>query len=518
MVRPGLTGWAQIKAPYASTLRGVDREAQVRPLLHQESVAVPGHLDPALHGAGSCSWDEVPDDRADARRAALPEAPVDLLRHAARPRAGLRILYLCHRVPYPPDKGEKIRAFHQIQALARRHRVHLLTLADGRAARPGAAWRRSASGSRSSRSTARRATCARRSGRCGRGRSRLSFFESEELAARRARAGPAASGSTSPSSTARRWRPTPSCSPDVPAVLDMVDVDSAKWAQYARFAPLPLRPVYALEARRLRRYEASLAGRFQRIFLATGNETRLYKANAPAARAATVLNGRGRRLLPAARPAQGGHSRRWSSPARWTTSPTSTASSTSPARSSRACAQRYPELELLIVGRAPVPAVRDLGELPGVQVTGAVGDVRPFLARAWMFVAPLRIAQGVQNKVLEAMASNVPVVCSERVLAGLADGGFRSGRDLLAAASDEEMEQRRRDADRRRRARGAPGRVRPPAAARHLPLGAQPGPLRGAGRDRRRGRRRGSSPPPPAGGRGRDGPRPTEAPGGRARA
>ena len=79
--------------------------------------------------------------------------------------------------------------------------------------------------------------------------------------------------------------------PDVPAVLDMVDVDSAKWAQYARFAPLPLRPVYALEARRLRRYEASLAGRFQRVVLATGNETRLYKAYAPEARAVTILNG-----------------------------------------------------------------------------------------------------------------------------------------------------------------------------------------------------------------------------------
>ncbi len=52
----------------------------------------------------------------------------------------------------------------------------------------------------------------------------------------------------------------------------------------------------------------------------------------------------------------------------------------------------------------PSPAVRALGDLPGVQVTGAVGDVRPFLARAWVFVAPLRIAQGVQNKVLEAMA------------------------------------------------------------------------------------------------------------------
>jgi hypothetical protein len=73
-------------------------------------------------------------------------------------------------------------------------------------------------------------------------------------------------------------------------------------------------------------------------------------------------------------------------------------------------------------------------------VTGAVGDVRPFLARAWAFVAPLRIAQGVQNKVLEAMAMNLPVVCSERVLAGLAEGGFRHGHDLLAAGDPVSLE------------------------------------------------------------------------------
>jgi glycosyltransferase involved in cell wall biosynthesis len=62
-----------------------------------------------------------------------------------------------------------------------------------------------------------------------------------------------------------------------------------------------------------------------------------------------------------------------------------------------------------------------------------VGDVRPFLARSWVFVAPLRIAQGVQNKVLEAMASELPVACTGRVFAGLGDGGFRPDEDLVAA-------------------------------------------------------------------------------------
>ena len=368
---------------------------------------------------------------------ASPKAPVDLLRHVARPRAGLRILYLCHRVPYPPDKGEKIRAFHQVRALAERHKVTLLALCDGPVpdlapleamcervevfplSRP-ASYLRAAVGALRPRPLS------------------LSFFESKELAdrvrelVRRERFDVAVVYCSS-------MAPYAALAPDVPAILDMVDVDSAKWAQYARFAPLPLRPVYALEARRLRRYEASLAGRFQRIGFATGNETRLYKANAPSARAVTLLNGvdvdffQPLDLPKAAKPTLvfTGQMDYFAN----VDGVTHFAREVFPR-----LRQRYPEAELLIVGRSPVAAVRDLGELPGVQVTGAVGDVRPFLARAWVFVAPLRIAQGVQNKVLEAIASSLPVACSERVLAGLADGGFRSGRDLLAASTDEEME------------------------------------------------------------------------------
>jgi sugar transferase (PEP-CTERM/EpsH1 system associated) len=363
--------------------------------------------------------------------------PVDLLRHASRPRAGMRILFLCHRVPYPPDKGEKIRAFHMIRALARRHRVHVLTLADGPLpdlaplealcekvevfpmSRP-AAYIRAALGSLRPRPLT------------------LSFFHSAEMAARMRELARSerfdvmvvyCSGIASYAALM----------PDVPAVLDMVDVDSEKWAQYARFAPLALRPVYALEARRLRRYETSLGERFQRIFLATGNETRLYKAFAPKARVETVLSGVDFDFFhPMDLPKSPHPSLVFTGQMDYF------ANVDGVVQFSREVfprlRQRFPDLELLVVGRAPVAAVRDLAEMPGIVVTGAVGDVRPFLARSWAFVAPLRIAQGVQNKVLEAMASNVPVVCSERVLGGLSDGGFRSGRDVLAASSNEEME------------------------------------------------------------------------------
>jgi sugar transferase (PEP-CTERM/EpsH1 system associated) len=366
-----------------------------------------------------------------------PTTPVDLLRHVSRPRAGLKILYLCHRVPYPPDKGDKIRAFHEIRSLARRHRVHLLTLADG--AVPDLAPLEALCEKVEVFPMSRPAAYVRAALRVLRPSPlTLSFFQSAELAGRMRE-------------LARTERfdvmlvycsgiaPYAELMPDVPAVLDMVDVDSAKWSQYARFAPLPLRMIYALEARRLRRYEASLAGRFHRVLLATGNETRLYKTFAPQARVETVLSGVDVDFFQPLDLPKSPHPSLV-----FTGQMDYFANVDGVVHFAREVfprlRQRFPDLELLVVGRSPAAAVRDLGELPGVQVTGAVGDVRPFLARAWAFVAPLRIAQGVQNKVLEAIASDLPVVCTERVLAGLSDGGFRSGRDLLAADSNEEME------------------------------------------------------------------------------
>lgn len=369
--------------------------------------------------------------------APLPKAPVDLRRHVLRPRAGLKILFLCHRVPYPPDKGERIRAFHTIRGLARRHRVHLLALDDG--AGPDLGPLTALCERVEVFPLSRRAAYARAA--LGALRPRpltLSFFASKPLAERLRELGRSERfdvmvvyGSA--------MAPYAELVPDVPAVLDMVDVDSAKWAQYARFAPLALRPVYALEARRLRRYEAAIGPRFQRVVLATGNETRLYKSFAPAARAETVLSGVDFDFFQRLDLPRADHPTLV-----FTGQMDYFANVDGVVHFARKVfprlRQRFPDVELLVVGRSPVPAVRDLGELPGVQVTGAVGDVRPFLARAWVFVAPLRIAQGVQNKALEAMASDLPVVCSERVLAGLSDGGFRSGRDLLAAASNDEME------------------------------------------------------------------------------
>lgn len=77
---------------------------------------------------------------------------------------------------------------------------------------------------------------------------------------------------------------------------------------------------------------------------------------------------------------------------------------------------RFPAACLRLVGRQPVPEVRRLAELPGVEVVGQVADVRPYVANAAVVVAPLRIARGLQNKVLEGMAMSKPVVASPQAL------------------------------------------------------------------------------------------------------
>jgi hypothetical protein len=98
---------------------------------------------------------------------------------------------------------------------------------------------------------------------------------------------------------------------------------------------------------------------------------------------------------------------------------------------------RRPNLRLLIVGAEPSPAVRRLGELPGVTVTGSVPDVRPYLQRSALMIAPLNIARGTQNKILEAMAQGVPVVASEIAARGV---DATAGEHLLAARSEAECE------------------------------------------------------------------------------
>src|SRR5204863_119247 len=98
-----------------------------------------------------------------------------------------------------------------------------------------------------------------------------------------------------------------------------------------------------------------------------------------------------------------------------------------------------PEANFTICGSRPVAAVRRLAKRPGVTVTGWVRDTRPFLDEAEVFVAPLRMARGVQNKLLEALAMGLPCVASTAAWSGTV---VPDGEGILAADDPRDFAER----------------------------------------------------------------------------
>jgi sugar transferase (PEP-CTERM/EpsH1 system associated) len=337
-----------------------------------------------------------------------------------------RILFLTHRVPFPPDRGDRIRSSRFLRHLAARHEVSLAAVHEGpldpasvraleavcvsidvgvvtplrvRAAALGALFTRSALTPRSfwSPQLARRVDALVR-----RGRYDLFFVYCSSMAP-----------------YALRHR-------DVPMLVDLVDADSEKWSERASYATLPSRLLYRREAWRLRRFERTVALAAARVLVTSEREAAIVRSIAPAAGVTVVPNGvdlpvdaSAPRDLPTL--VFTGVMDYW---------PNVDACERLVRDVLPAVRREIPSAEVIIVGQRPNAAVRRLASLPGVTVTGAVGDVAPYLRSAAVFVAPLRIARGIQNKILEAMAARLPVVCSEPAAAGL---DAVPGRDLVVA-------------------------------------------------------------------------------------
>jgi sugar transferase (PEP-CTERM/EpsH1 system associated) len=218
-------------------------------------------------------------------------------------------------------------------------------------------------------------------------------------------------------------------------VLDLVDVDSEKWAAYAAEAKHPMRALWAREARTLLALERRAVAAFDHALLVSEHEWRHFAALAPdlAGRAGWMRNG---------------VDLRWFDPALALASPFRDSGSNVVFTGRMdyrpnidavcwftrevlpALHHRRPDARFWIVGAAPAPAVKALAGLHRVHVTGRVDDTRPYIAHAAAVVAPLRIARGVQNKVLEAMAMARPVVTTPAAFEGIE---ARPGRDLLLA-------------------------------------------------------------------------------------
>jgi sugar transferase (PEP-CTERM/EpsH1 system associated) len=223
--------------------------------------------------------------------------------------------------------------------------------------------------------------------------------------------------------------------PHARRVVDFCDVDSDKWRQYADKKPWPMSWLYRHEARQLLAYERRVARETDASLFVSQPEAQLFRDLAPEseARVGFFNNGVDTDYFSPARdydnPYPPGEQALVFTGAMdyW---PNIDAVQWFAQQVLPALRERHPALSFTIVGARPAPAVQQLAALPGVRVTGTVPDVRPWLAHAALSVAPLRIARGIQNKVLEAMAMAKTVVVSAQALEGIE---AEPGRELLLA-------------------------------------------------------------------------------------
>jgi sugar transferase (PEP-CTERM/EpsH1 system associated) len=343
----------------------------------------------------------------------------------------MKILFLCHRLPFPPQRGGKIRPFNMIRHLAVSHEVVVATLARsadelaagqelhrychdlhvGRISRP-AGWARFALYGMSTAPAT------------------FGYFYSPELAR-----------------TVRKLLDTGDfdaivvhCSSMGPyvaghsacrKVMDFGDADSEKWFEYSRTEPFPLSQAFRLEGRKVRRYEAWLGKQFDACSVNAPRE-RDVLAGYVHTPISVIPNGvdleyfeptrsSGRSYVPNRLVFTGNMSYR----------PNVEAVQHLVTEVLPRIRREIPDVQLCIVGMDPTPAVQRLAEGDRVVVTGKVDDIRPYFDSAAVAVAPLRVARGLQNKVLEAMAMRVPVVASPAAFEGVS---AVAGRDLLVAA------------------------------------------------------------------------------------
>jgi sugar transferase (PEP-CTERM/EpsH1 system associated) len=329
------------------------------------------------------------------------------------------ILFLAHRVPYPPDRGDKIRGFHILRHLAQHARVHLVAFADDprdlAADAPdwltgehAVVWRGKP-----------RWRAAIEALATGRPVSLTAFDDADvrgavdDLLARH----PIDTIYVFSGQMAQYLPAVPKAR----VVMDFVDMDSAKFADYATASRGPSRWMMAREAKLLRAFERDVAAHADASLFVSAAEADLFRVQTGAARVQAIENGIDTQVFdPAANSArveQGGELIVFTGQMDYR--PNIEAVTWFAHEILPQIRAVHPQACFAIVGRAPGEAVQALGRLPGVIVTGEVADVRGWLAAARVVVAPLKLARGIQNKVLEAMAMARPVVASAAAAEGI---------------------------------------------------------------------------------------------------
>jgi sugar transferase (PEP-CTERM/EpsH1 system associated) len=351
------------------------------------------------------------------------------------------LLFLVHRIPYPPNKGDKIRSYHLLKHLAQRYRVHLGTFIDD-----ADDWRHVDTVKQLCAQT----YFARLNSRAARVRSlgalafnrplTLDYYRNAGMHAwvRKTMEEQRIGKVLVFSSAMAQYVPDDA---QCRSVIDFVDIDSDKWLQYADKKPWPMSWLYRHEGRQLLHYERQVAQKFDASLFVSEPEAAMFAKLAPESggKIGYFNNGVDTEYFspapeyaspyPADKPVIvfTGAMDYWPNvdAVKWF------ASEVLPS-----VLATNPDAQFYIVGARPTPEVQALAALRGVHVTGSVPDMRPYLAHADIAVAPLRIARGIQNKVLEAMAMAKAVIVSPQALEGIK---AVPGSELLLAENAEEF-------------------------------------------------------------------------------
>jgi sugar transferase (PEP-CTERM/EpsH1 system associated) len=224
--------------------------------------------------------------------------------------------------------------------------------------------------------------------------------------------------------------------PHLPRILDLVDVDSDKWAQYATRSRRPFSWIWQAEGHRLQTWECELVSTFVTTFVCTDSEARLLRSKSPSGRIDVLQNSVDTDYYRPDAVVVSEAIRQLQPYVIFTGSmdyfPNIDAVQFFAREVFPLIRNLAPDLRFVIAGRNPSREVIRLAETPGIHLTGDVPDMRPYLRAAAVAVAPMRIARGVQNKILEAMAMDVPVVSSPMAAAVLP----RELASLVAAESE----------------------------------------------------------------------------------
>lgn len=334
------------------------------------------------------------------------------------------LLYLTHRIPYPPNKGDKIRSYHLLQYLRKNFRVYLGTFIDDEQD-----WQYVDHVN----SLCEETCFVRLDPLLARMRSFIYLFSRMPLSLPYYRSSKLSSWVSNQLSSGTIKHTVVFSSAmaqyisetDIAcSVIDFVDVDSDKWSQYASTKVWPQKWVYQREADLLLKYEKYVTKKCSYATFVSEKEAGLFKQLSPEVENKITYFNNGvdtEYFSP---------SQNFANPYKPGTKvlvftgamdywPNVDAVRWFAAELFPAIRTKIPDLEFYIVGARPTKTVLELSAIPGVVVTGSVDDVRPYLVFSEIAIAPLRIARGIQNKVLEAMAMEKLVVASPQALEGI---------------------------------------------------------------------------------------------------